>query len=114
MLSILAGLGFGLPSIYGAWYLAEHDEIWQFLGFPTYGEGPFEKIGLETTPRLMIAFTAVCAGEVALGLMLWRGDPRARKLSFGLHALEFPFWIGFTLPLGPVLGVARSALLARG
>ncbi|MEA2125472.1 MAG: hypothetical protein QOI80_2254 [Solirubrobacteraceae bacterium] len=114
VLSLLAGLGFGVPSLYGTWYLAENDEIWQFLGFPTYGGGPFESIGLQTSPGLMTAFTAVCAAEVALASMLWRGTPNARKLSLGLHALEFPFWVGFALPLGPVLGLARSALLIRG
>lgn len=41
--SLLLGLGFGLPGSYAAWYYARHGEVWTFLGFPTYGGGPFER-----------------------------------------------------------------------
>lgn len=41
VLSRVLGLGFGLPCWYGIRYLAVHGETWTFLGFPTYGAGPF-------------------------------------------------------------------------
>jgi hypothetical protein len=30
-----AALGFGLPDLYGTWYLAAHDRVWNFRDFPT-------------------------------------------------------------------------------
>jgi hypothetical protein len=53
----------------------------------------------------------VCVAEVALGAMLWAGAPHASIVSHALLPFEFVFWIGFALPLGPVLGAARTALL---
>ena len=34
------GLGFGPLGVYGTIYFAKRGEVWQFAGFPTYGEGP--------------------------------------------------------------------------
>lgn len=56
ILSILLGLGFGLPCAYGNPYLSTTGEVWTFLGFPTYGRGPFEAIGTQTTVPLLVAF----------------------------------------------------------
>ena len=73
VLSILVGLGFGLPCAYGIWYFSTRGEVWTFLGVPTYGEGPFEAIGIQTTVLLLAAFLVVCWLEVVMGWLLWRG-----------------------------------------
>jgi hypothetical protein len=70
--SIVLGLGFGIPAIAGTVHFARTGEVWMLLGFPTYGGGPFERIGLPTSVA---------------------------------------FWIGFALPFGPPLGIARTMLL---
>ena len=70
--SLALGLGFGLPAVYGAWYYARHDEVWTFLGFPRYGEGPFERWGVPTSVPLLVGFVAVCAAEVVVAALLWR------------------------------------------
>jgi hypothetical protein len=57
--SLVLGLGFGLPGAYGAWYYARHGEVWTFLGFPTYGDGLFERWGLPTSVALLLGFVAV-------------------------------------------------------
>ena len=114
VLSWIAGLGFGLPGVYGAVYLAEHGEPWTFLGFPTYGDGPFESWGIDTSTGLVTAFVAVCAAEVALGVLLWLRVPAARWLSLGLLPVELVFWVGFALPVGLLLGPARAALALVG
>lgn len=111
VLAWVAGLGFGLPAIYGTWYLATHDQVWTFLGFPTYGRGPFEDAGIETTVPLVVFFLLVCAAEVVVGWMLWQRRHAAIVVSLALLPLEFAFWIGFALPFGPVLGVARTILV---
>lgn len=109
--SLVLGLGFGLPGAYGAWYYARHGEVWTFLGFPTYGEGPFERWGLPTSLALLLGYVAVCAGEVVVGVLLWRDATTAPWLALALLPVEMVFWIGFALPFGPLLGLARTALV---
>jgi hypothetical protein len=107
--SIAAGVGFGLPCVYGIWYFVDRGEMWTFLGFPTYGGGPFEDVGLETSVPLLGAFLAVCVAEVALGVLLWRR--RAVLAGLALLPIEFVFWIGFLLPFGYLLGAVRAVAL---
>ena len=111
VMSLLLGLGFGLPGVFGARHFARTGEIWTFMGFPTYGEGPFERIGLQTSVPLLIGFVLVCAAEVALGIMLVLDAPYAVALSHVLLPFELFFWIGFALPFGPVVGIPRTILL---
>lgn len=110
--SFLSGIGFGLPGVIGAWHLMKTGDVWVFLGFPTYGEGPFRRVGLQTSVPLLSAFVAVCAAEVALGWLIWRRQRSARALSIALLPVELIFWIGFALPFGPPLGLGRVVLLA--
>jgi hypothetical protein len=109
--SLVLGLGFGLPGVYGAWYYARQGEVWTFLGFPTYGDGPFERWGFPTNVALLLGFVAVCAAEVVVGVLLWGGSTIAPWLALALLPVELLFWIGFALPFGPLLGLARTALV---
>ncbi|MBD8871037.1 hypothetical protein [Nocardioides donggukensis] len=109
--SLVLGLGFGLPGVYAAWYYARQGEVWTFLGFPTYGEGPFERWGLETGVGLLLGFVAVCTAEVVVGLLLWSDVTTAPWLALALLPVELVFWIGFALPFGPLLGLARTVLV---
>jgi hypothetical protein len=108
--SLVLGLGFGLPGVYGAWYYARQGQVWTFLGFPTYGDGPFERWGFPTNVALLLGFVAVCAAEVVVGVLLWGGSTIAPWLAFALLPVELLFWIGFALPFGPLLGLARTTL----
>ena len=109
--SILLGLGFGLPGVFGIRHLRQTGEIWTFMGFPTYGGGPFESLGLKTSTGLLAAFVLVCAAEVVVGVLLVAGVSTAPVLAYLLLPIEMVFWIGFALPFGPVLGIARTVLL---
>jgi hypothetical protein len=109
--SCLVGLGFGMPCLIGLLHLARTGEVWTFLGFPTYGGGPFERIGLETTVALMAAYLVVCAAEVAVGVALWVDAPNAALWSYALLPLELVFWVGFALPFGLPFGIARVVLV---
>jgi hypothetical protein len=75
--SLVLGFGFGLPAIFGTLHFAQTGEVWTFLGFPTYGGGPFERLGMETSVPPLIGFVLVCLVEVSVGLMLMRGVPHA-------------------------------------
>ena len=115
-LAVLTGLGFGVPGILGARYLAETDRVWTFLGFPTYGDGPFADHGIPTSVPLLLGFVVVCGLEVALGVGLLLAWHPALWLQFALLPVELAYWWGFALPFGFVLGVARvvaSALALR-
>ena len=109
--SLLLGLGFGLPGVYGAWYFARQSEVWTFLGFPTYGDGPFERWGISTSVPLLVGFVLVCAAEVVVGVLLWADVTAAPWLALALLPVELVFWVGFALPFGPLLGLARTVLV---
>lgn len=108
VLSIVTGLGFGAPAVYGAIYFARHGKVWTFMGFPTYGNWPFEAHGVPTSAPLIAGFAAVCALECALGVRLWQGRRSGRRLSMAMLPLEAAYWLGFALPVGIPLGVART------
>lgn len=111
--SYLLGLGFGLPGLYGIWHLATDDRVATVLGFPTNGGGPFESIGIDTSAALQAGFLAVCSAEIGTGLLLWTGRRFGPASAVALLPFELAYWVGFALPLGPILGLARSLLLAR-
>ncbi len=81
------------------------------MGFPAYGKGPFENIGLPTSIPLLAGFEAVCFAEVVVGALLWSGSPAGIWLSFALLPFEFAYWIGFALPFGPIFGIIRTILV---
>ena len=110
-LSAAAGLGFGIPGIFGLRHFAQTGDVWVFAGFPTYGEGPFESIGLKTSTPLLAGFVVVCVAEVGLAASLWRGGPRSTTFSHVLLPVELAYWSGFALPFGFVLGIGRTAAL---
>jgi hypothetical protein len=111
LLSVLLGLGFGVPCAFGIRHLAATGEVWTFMGFPTYGDGPFDRIGIPTSTTLLAAFLTVCCAEVAAGVMIWTDSPGAKVVSLVLLPAELVFWIGFALPFGPPLGIARVVLV---
>ncbi|MEP7203301.1 MAG: hypothetical protein ABI894_11860 [Ilumatobacteraceae bacterium] len=106
-----AGVGFAIPCIVGIRHLSKTGEVWQFLGFPTYGDGPFERIGIGTTVPLLAGFLAVCAAEAVLAVTIVHRSPWAAQASAALLPIEVAYWTGFALPVGFVLGVGRFVLL---
>ncbi len=117
VLAVLVGLGFGIPGVLGTVHFARTREVWTFMGFPTYGGGPFTRHGLPTTTALLVAFVVVCAAEVVVGGLLLTGWQPALWWQFGLVPFELVFWWGFALPFGFVFGIARvvvAVLALRG
>ena len=103
------GVGFGVPCLYGIWYFARTGQVASFLGFPTYGNGPFDRAGIATSLPLIISFLAVCAAEIGAGWLLWHQRVAGAMVSVALLPVELMFWIGFDLPYGPPLGFLRTA-----
>jgi hypothetical protein len=106
-----SGLGFGIPGIYGIWYFLKTGNIATFMGFPTYGNGPFERIGIYTTVPLLVGFLLVCSLECICGWGLWHCEKGSAVLSLAIIPLELFFYIGFALPFGPPMIVIRVVLL---
>lgn len=111
ILSWVLGLGFGLPCIYAIRHFAEHGRVWTFLGYPTYGEGLFERAGIPTSVPLLVSFLMVCIAEMVVGWMLWLNRRAGRMSALALLPIESVFWAGFLLPVGPILGAARTVLV---
>lgn len=109
--TIFLGLGFGIPCAVGLRHFAEFGEVWTFLGFPTYGGGPFERVDLPTSTPLLVAFFAVCMAQVVVGGLLIAGVSWAPVVFWVLLSLSLVCWIGFSLPFGPVLGTLAAVLL---
>lgn len=107
--SIFTGIGFGVPAVVGTGYFIKNGQTWEFLGFPTYGDGPFEEFGVDTSVALLFAFVIVCISEIVLGVLLWRDARHVRVYSCALLPVELIFWIGFALPFGLLLGFGRVA-----
>ena len=107
----ITGLGFGVfcpPAIRN---LLIGRDIPYVMGFPAYGKGPFEHIGLPTTVPLLVAFLLVCILESVAGLLLWQGYEVGAILALGLIPAGAIFWWGFALPFPPILALVRTILI---
>lgn len=110
-LSIFLGLAFGIPCLFAIRHYASTGDVWTFLGFPTYGGGPFERVGLTTSSALLVAFLLVCVAEVIAGVLVLADTPHAPVVAYILLPIALVFWIGFALPVGPPLGIVSAVLL---
>ena len=81
------------------------------MGFPAYGRGPFEHIGIPTTVPLLAAFLLVCMLEAVAGFLLWRGSLSGAVLALVLLPLGGIFWWGFALPIPPIFALVWTILI---
>jgi hypothetical protein len=81
------------------------------LGFPAYGEGPFERHGLPTTVPLLTGFLAVCVLEGVAAWSMWGGHRFGAILALALLPAGAVFWWGFALPFPPIFAVVRTVLI---
>ena len=110
----LNGIGFGVFCIPAIRNLSMGRDMPMVMGFPAYGRGPFERIGIPTTVPLLAGFLLVCTLEVAAGLLLWGGSKVGAILALALLPAGAIFWWGFALPFGPIFAVASTVLIVLG
>jgi hypothetical protein len=84
------------------------------MGFPAYGRGPFERIGIPTTIPLLVGFLLVCILEVVAGLLRCGGSKVGAILALALLPAGAIFWWGFALPFGPIFAVISTVLILLG
>src|SRR4051812_28888454 len=104
-------VGFGLPCIMAINHFLSGRGILYIMGFPTYGRGPFERYGLQTTVPLLAGFLSVCTLEGLAGWLVWRGRRSGVILSLILLPAGAVYWWGFALPIPPVFAIARTPLV---
>jgi hypothetical protein len=105
------GLGFGIPCVLAIRNLRAGRGIPYILGFPAYGGGPFERIGISTTVALLAAFLLVCALEIAAGGLIWDANKLGAILALALLPFGAFFWWGFALPIPPLFAIVRTVLI---
>jgi hypothetical protein len=108
LLAWIQGLGFGVPCVMAIRSLLAGKGIAYLMGFPTYGNGPFERRGVHSTPALISGFLFVCALECVAGVLLWNGHKAGAVLALALLPLGAIYWWGFALPIPPMFAVART------
>jgi hypothetical protein len=104
-------VGFGVFCVPAIRKLLSGRDIPIVMGFPAYGRGPFERIGIPTTVPLLAAFLLVCILEAVAGVLLWRGSMAGAVLSLVLLPLGAVFWWGFALPIPPIVAFVWTVLI---
>jgi hypothetical protein len=96
---VIGPLGFGGFTIPAIVSVAQGHGIIYVWGNPTYGDGPFERIGVPTTVPLLVGFLAACLVQlVGAGLLICLRPSGFIVLPAGM-LLSAVFWWGFDLPL---------------
>ena len=111
-LCFVNAVGFGLPCVPAIRELLAGRAVPLLFGFPAYGGGPFERIGLQSSVPLICAFLVVCVLEGLAGWLLWGGHRSGAILALALLPAGAVFWVGFALPIPPLTAIVRTALIA--
>jgi hypothetical protein len=111
---VINGLGFGVFCVPAIRNLLQGGDIPIVMGFPAYGRGPFERIGIPTTVPLLAGFLLVCILEIVAGVLVWGGSRVGAYLALALLPAGAVFWWGFALPFGPVFALISTALIVLG
>ena len=110
-LCLFTAIGFGLPNLPAIKSLMGGGGVPLLFGFPAYGGGVFERFGITTTVPLLCGFLLVCALEGVAGWLLWGGYRSGGVLALALLPFGAIFWVGFSLPIAPIVALVRTALI---
>jgi hypothetical protein len=111
VLTWISGVGLGVSCVLCLRSLAAGRGIATVLGYPAFGQGPFEHHGFPTTVSLVAVFLVICLVECIAGALLWRGQRVGGVLALGVLPFGAVYWWGFALPYPPLLALARVAFI---
>jgi len=114
VLEWVTAVGFGVFCLPAIWSLWRGNGVPTVMGFPAYGSGPFERVGVPSTVPLVFAFMIVCILQAVAGWLLWGGSRTGAVLALALIPFGAVFWWGFALPYAVVLQVGVAALILLG
>jgi hypothetical protein len=107
-------VGFGVFCIPAIQNVLNGKPIPIVMGFPAYGQGPFESVGIRSTVPVLAAFLLVCILEAVAGVLLWGGYRSGAMLALLLLPLGAVFWWGFALPIPPIFALVWTILILLG
>ncbi|TFH37640.1 MAG: hypothetical protein E4G99_02025 [Anaerolineales bacterium] len=107
----ITAFGFGVFCLPAIRNLLLGGDIPYIMGFPAYGKGPFESVGIATTVPLLAAFLLVCILEGVAGWLLWGGHKAGATFGLVLVPAGAIFWWGFALPFPPIFALVRTILI---
>lgn len=107
----IGAFGLGIPCIMAIRNLSAGKPIPYVFGFPAYGGGPFEAVGVRTTIPLLAGFLLVCIADGVAGWLVWRGQRSGAILATVTLVPGAIYWWGFALPIPPIMALVRTALL---
>jgi hypothetical protein len=107
----IGALGGGISCVISIRSLLAGRGIARVLGYPAFGEGPFERHGIQTSAPLVSGLLAICLLELVAGALLWRGQRSGAVLAIATIPPGAVYWWGFALPYPPVLAVVRTVLI---
>ena len=110
----IIAVGFGVFCVPAIRNLLIGRDIPIVMGFPAYGRGPFERVGISTTVPLLAAFLLVCILEAVAGALLWGGHKSGAVLALVLLPVGGVFWWGFALPIPPIFALVWTILILSG
>src|SRR5437667_5465923 len=84
VLFFVDGLGFGAFAVPAIIRAIQHRPVPIVFGFPAYGGGPFERVGLKPSVPLLAAFLLVNILEIVAGVLVWKGIRSGAILGFAL------------------------------
>ena len=111
ILTWVIAAGLGLPTVPVAVHVLRWRQLpWFFDLFPMYG-GPVDAwVGPTGYALLLLLFGVVALAGAAVGVLLWRRRPAGAIWSLALLPVEIAFWVGFALPIPPMLAAVRLTL----
>jgi len=104
-------IGFGVFCFPAIRNLLMGRDIPMVMGFPAYGRGSFERLGISTTVPLLAGFLLVCMLEGVAGFLLWHGYKSGAVLALVLLPVSSVFWWGFDLPIPPIFALIWTILI---
>ncbi|HET7767953.1 MAG TPA: hypothetical protein VFN74_04195 [Chloroflexota bacterium] len=114
-LMCLVALGFGVPAPFVAGRLLREGRLPTFMGlFPMYGGGAFDRWPHTAFVVALGLFAALSALELFAAWLLWQGERLGALMAIALLPIEIVFWVGFAVPIPPVVAIVRAVLLAVG
>ena len=97
-------------------YMLDHRSLPTFFAGIRALSGPFEALGNDAMLASGLVFVIVSGFKFLAAYWIWNLRMDGVVLELILLGLSIPFWYGFAVPFGPVLGLPVFILLilARG
>jgi len=111
ILIVILGLAGSLAVLPTLKYMLDHRALpTTFAGIRALS-GPFEALGIEAMVPAGLVFVVVSGLQLLAAYWIWNLRLDGVVLELILLGLSIPFWYGFALPFGPILGLPVLILL---